>query len=75
MMVVSKAARAWTQKDKAPAVNTFASPKVQDTSESSRENPRSASPHLPEREAYVTVDNLKIFMSVMTETIPRQVIE
>ena len=74
-MVVSEAARAWMHKDKAPAVNTSTPLEVQDASESSWANPRSASPPLPEREAYVTVDALKNFMSTMTDTITRQVSE
>jgi len=69
-MVVSEATRQ-TPKDKAPAVNTSAPPEVQDASESSRANPLSASPRLPERKAYVTVDALKNFLSVMTDTIIR----
>jgi len=68
-MAVSGETRARTRKNKAPTVNTSVPPEVQDASESSRANPRSASPPRPEREAYVTVDDLKNFMSVMTDTI------
>ena len=74
-MVVSEATWARTRKDKAHVVNTSAPPEVQDASESSQENPRSASLHSPEGKAYVTVDTLKTFMSVMTETITQQVSE
>jgi len=70
-MVVSEATRAWTRKDKTPTVNTSGAPEVQDASDSSQANPWSASPHPSKREAYVTVDTLKNFMSDMTETITR----
>jgi len=73
MMVVSEATQARTRKDKAPAVNISALSEVQDASQSLQANPWSASPRPLERETYVTVDTLKNFMSVMTETITRQV--
>ena len=57
-----------------PTINISAPPEVQDASGSSRENSRSASPRLSKREAYVTVDALKNFMIVMTDTINRQVL-
>jgi len=53
-------------------VNTYAPPEVQDASESSRANPWPASLNPREREAYITVDTLKNFISVMIETITRQ---
>jgi len=74
-MVVGEATRTRTRKDKAPTVNTFMPPEVQGTSESSRANPLLASSPLPKREAYVMVDALKNFMSIMTDTITRQVSE
>ena len=74
-MVVSEATRARTRKDQTPAVDVSVPPKVQDTSESSRENPGSPSQHPPEWEAYVMVDALKNFMSTMTDIIMHQVSE
>jgi len=71
MMVVTEAPRACTRKDKASVVNTSAPPKVQDALESSQANHRLGSPHPPERGAYITIDALKIFMCIMTETITR----
>ena len=67
-MVINEPTRAQTRKDKAPAVNSSTPPEVQDASESLWANPQSASLPLPEREAYVTVDALKNFMSTMTDT-------
>ena len=50
-------------------------PEAQDVAESSWAKLWSTTTHPPEREAYVTVDALKNFMSVMTDTIMRQVSE
>jgi len=74
-MVVSEVTRTRTRKDKGPVVNAPAPPEVQDASESSWANPRSASPRLLERKAYVMVDALKKSISTMTDTIMRQVLE
>ena len=74
-MVVSEATRAQTRRGKAPAGNTSTPPEVQNASESSRANPQSASLRPPKREAYITVDTLKNFMSVMTKSVTRQVLE
>ena len=74
-MVMSKATRAHTRRDKTPAANISAPPEVQEALESSRVSRRAANPPTPEREAYVTVGTLKNFVSTMTDAITRQVSE
>ena len=60
MKVVSDATRAHSRTDKAPTTEVLIPPEVQDTLESSRENPYSIGQRPFEREAYVTVDCSRI---------------
>ena len=58
-----------------PATEALATLEAEDTSESSQDDPRLVGPPPAGREAYVTVDALKNFMSTMTDTIMQQVSE
>jgi len=73
-MVVSNATRARSRRDKVPITNISAAAEAQHTSESSRADPRSIGQRL-EYEAYVMLDALKNFMTIMTDTILQQVTE
>jgi len=53
--------------------DALAAPKVQDASENSPVDHRSISQRPPKREAYVTMDALKNFITTMTDTILKQV--
>jgi len=66
-MVISEVTRTRIRRDKAPAVNISALPKVHDASESLQANPQAVSPSPHEREPYITVDTLKNFMSTMMD--------
>ena len=69
MMVVRVATRAWTRGGEAPVTEVPAPPEAADASESSRADLLPVDQCLDRREAYVTVDALKNFMSTMTEAI------
>ena len=68
-MAVSDVTHAHSRRDKALSTDALVAAEVQDASESSRANPRSVGQWPPEREAYITVDALKNFMTTMTDTI------
>jgi len=68
-MEVSDTTQACSRRDKASTADILVALEVQDASESSRVNPHSVEQHPPTREAYVTMDVLKNFMTTITDTI------
>jgi len=75
MIVVSDAIQVWFRRDRNPIVGLPKAYEVQDASKSSRAIPHSVRQQLPEREAYITIDALKNFMTTIVDILLQQVAE